>query len=127
MSEAVRRVIAEYIALRDEKKAIQEKHKEELAPVNRKMEKIEAALLKRLQKDGAKNIATPDGTVYITTVTKAKVEDWSVFRPFILQHDLVDMMEQRVSKNAIEEYIEANGDVPPGIAISTENFARIKR
>lgn len=127
MSEVVKQAIATYISLRDEKKTIQDRHKEELAPINEKMQKIENALLKRLHEDGAKNIATDVGTVYISNVTKARVEDWQEFKEYALEHDLFDMMEHRVSKAAVEEFIEANGEVPPGLAISTETFARIKR
>lgn len=127
MSEQIKAAIAKYRALRDKKKIIQERHKEELAPYNEGMMKLEAALLKRMQEDGVDSIKTSDGTVYLSRTLKASVEDWGAFREYAEQNDLWDMMEKRVSKAAVEEFVESEGSAPPGIAISTEVNARFRK
>ena len=127
MSESLRKAVAKYIALRDEKKALAAVHKEELAPLNEAMLKIENAVQRLLLSQGALNMKTPSGTAYLSTTTKATIQDWSVFRAYMLEHDLLDMMEQRVSMEAVREFKEANGGLPPGIATTDAISTRFKR
>lgn len=52
MSQAMAKAVEKYILLRDEKKRIQDKHKEELAPLNDAMSKIENAVQKNPDQSG---------------------------------------------------------------------------
>jgi len=119
--------VAGYIKLRKLKQEMQERHKEELAPINKKMNTIETWLLGQLQKENADNIKTPSGTVYQSTLVKPKINDWSSLLDHIKQHELWGMLEHRVSKAAVEEYMESTGDAPPGVEITRETFARIRK
>ena len=125
--EIVSRACAAYIKLRDQKKEITSRHKEELAPLNATMQKLENAMHRKLLEAGARNIATDNGTVYLSTTLKATIKDWGAFRDFMLSNDLIDMMEHRVSKDAVREYREANGALPPGVHITEDINTRFKR
>ena len=120
-------VVAGYRRLRDIKKDMEDAHKEALAPINGKMKKMEAWLQRALNDAGADHIGTPHGTAYITTVTKAKVEDFDALMEFVIENDLPGLLERRVSKQAVEEYLESNGDIPPGVSIQREQFARVRK
>lgn len=120
-------VVAGYLKLRDAKKTITDRHKEELAPINAKMKTIEAWLLRDMQDRGALNTKTPFGTVYLSTSTTPKVVDRDEFLAFVRAHELWSMLTSHVSKDAVEEYLESTGDVPPGVEITRDTNARIRK
>lgn len=123
----VDKLVAGYRLLRAQKKAIQDKHKQELAPYNAKLYKLEAGLLAILNRAGADNIKTPDGTVYKTEITTAKVVDFDTMLDYVIKNDVTGLLERRVSTQAVQEYMEEHGSPPPGVSISTETFARVRK
>ena len=120
-------VVGGYIRLRDEKKRIAERQKEELAPLNAKLKKMEAWLQAQLQAQDALNMKTEHGTVYLSTTVSAKVEDRDAFFDFVRNNDMWAMLTSNVSKDAVEEFIESTGDVPPGVSVSRETNARVRK
>lgn len=120
-------LVGAYIKLRDRKKAMQAKQAEELAPINQQMSKLEVGMLLALSGQNAESVRTPHGTVYKTKRTSSKVDDWNEALSFILKHHLEHMLEKRVAKTAVEEYLEANGELPPGISLSTETSVNVRR
>lgn len=128
MSEQVlEKAVRKFIFLRDEKKKITDRHKEELAPLNEAMKKIETLTMGVLIKQGSMNSKTPAGTVYLSTTTRPKIMDWKELRPFILENDLIDMMQMKLTPEAVDQYRESTGELPPGVAITSETFARFKK
>ena len=119
--------VAAYIRLRDKQDEIKRRHSEELAPIRDKMYSIEVMLLKILNSTGGESIKTAAGTAFKSKRTKTKVVDWDAALDFILTNGLEHMLERRVSKAAVEEFIEANGDTPPGVSLSTEITVNIRR
>lgn len=127
MSEVIKHAIQKYISLRRKKKEIQDRHKEELKPINEAMTKLELSMQAYMLKTGQQNAKTSEGTAYLSTTVRAKVEDWGAFKEFALAHDLIDMVEHRVSSDSVKEYIEATGSTPPGIAITRDTNCRFKQ
>lgn len=121
-------VIGSYIKLRDRRDDIKKRHREELAPIAEVMTTMENWLLGRLTNAGSDSItAKGTGTAFKTTRTSAKVNDWDTTLASIQENDLWHMLERRVSKAAVEEYIEANGEPPPGVEITREIVVQIRR
>lgn len=121
-------VVGGYIRLRDEKKRIAERQKDELAPFNAKMKKMEAWLQAQLNAQGTTNSKTTDGhTVYLSTTVNATVNDRDAFLEFVREHNLWAMLTAAVSKDAVEEFIESTGNAPPGVSVSRETNARVRR
>lgn len=126
MSEAIRAAIQKYRQLREDKKVMEARHKQELAPIVATMEKIEAALHAALLKMGANNVATPAGTAYFSTVTTLKVEDWEASLTQVVEHQLWHMLERRLSKTAVEQYVSAHNENFPGTQLTSEQVLRIQ-
>ncbi len=125
---AVEAVIAGYIKLRDARDEIKKRHSKELTPLSGKMKTMEAWLLNELNKAGLDSFNKNGvGTAFKSTRTSAKVADWEVSLDYIKENDLWHMLEKRISKMAVEEFIEANGEAPPGIAITREVTVNIRR
>lgn len=107
--------IEKYIALRAKKKAIQDRHKAELAPYNEWLDKLGAELLKALDTTGQDSAKSEAGTVYRTTKKSASLKDPAAFLDFIIKESAWDMMDKKANTTAVEDYIEEHGVEPPGV------------
>ena len=121
-------VIAGVIKYRDKIDAMKKRHKEELAPLNISMEKLEAFLHLTLQKAGVNSMAAKGvGTAFIQKVVGVTVEDWDATLAWIRQQDSWEFLEHRVSKSVVQDYMESTGEVPPGVRVNSEDEVRVRR
>ena len=97
------KVIQKYLALRTEKEAIEAKTKEKVAGIKANLLKIEAWLKDQMDASGETQKKTPSGTAFITTVDFANVAEWDAVLAFIKENEAWDMLEKRVSKNAVRQ------------------------
>jgi len=121
------KLIGAYVLLRDQKKQLTDRHKQELEPYNSKLRLIEAGLMGLIQSAGANSIKTKLGTAYTKERNSVTIQDWDTTLQFILDQGLTHMLEHRLAKSAVEEYITANGEVLPGVGISSELVVNIRR
>lgn len=121
-------VIAGVIAMRDKIDALKTQHKEQLAPLNQQMEKLEAYLQLQLVTLGTTSFtAKGTGTAYLQNVVGVTVEDWDATLDFIKTHEMWELLERRVSKTVVQEYIESTKEVPPGVSVRQETEVRVRR
>ena len=104
------RVIEGYLALRTQKEGMAKRHKEEAAPINEKIERLEAYLMKHLTEQGTTSLACKGiGTAFLETKTDASV------------------LERRVSKTVVKDFVESQGSPPPGVSITRETVVRVRK
>ena len=153
MSFTTDQIVAKYVAVRDEKKALSEKHSAELAPYNKKLEILEQALLASLNAQNADSVKTEHGTAYKSTVMSASVEDWDALTAYILSEAvdrIADSLERgeppekqieafqqtpafalinrSVNKTAVKETMEAKeGFIPPGVKTAFVTSVNVRR
>lgn len=120
-------VVAAYLQLRQQRDELKKKQAEEMAPINEKLLKLQAWCQQQLQSQGQKNARVDSGTCFLQTDTSITVEDWDQISDFIKVNDLWPMLEKRVSKGVVQEYIESTGEVPPGLKVSQEISCHIRR
>lgn len=120
-------VIAGYIALRDQKEATAKRHKEELAPINEKMTKVAAWLQKQLVEQKLQNFKGKSGVAFLQTDTSVKVEDFDALLNWIKENNAWVFLEKRAAKTVVQEYVEANGEVPPGLNITSEVVVHVRK
>ena len=112
------KLVEKYIKLRTLKERAKAEYDEKVGRVEAVMEQIEADLMKFLSSTGLESANTKAGTFFKRTTTSARVADRDVYLHFVIENDLLNFLESRVSKTAVEEYIAEHGKVPPGIDIS---------
>jgi len=147
-------VIGKYVELRDEVKAISERHAAELAPYTEQMDKIEAWLLANLNQDGVDSYKTSAGTAYKTVSMSARMEDKVPFLEAIYRGiaqrirealpigdkewapEAVDLLTQiiaesdwsltdiRVNKTGVKEFMEMNANAVPP-GVAVESFTKV--
>lgn len=120
-------LVGKYIQLRDKKAEMDAEHKARVAKVVEALDKIESVLLKEFQASGMDSVKTSAGTAYTQTRMSATVADWDIALKFIRDHDAYDMLEKRVAKSAVENYIEETGTPPPGVNIRQEIVVNVRR
>jgi hypothetical protein len=122
------KMIAEYIALRDFKKATDEQYdafiKERYGD---RMDKLETQLLDLLNKMGSDSIKTPAGTAFKKAATSVTVADQREFKRHIIGGELWDLIEWRPAKTAIEQLVEVGEELPPGLNRSVFTKVNIRR
>lgn len=117
-----------YIKLRDTKAQMKARHEAEMAPINEMMDRIETRLLAQMQEQGVDSYAVRGvGTAYISTTTKANVADWDSLLGFVRSNGLWQLLERRVAKSAVDEYVAANQDLPPGVNYSAATSVNVRR
>lgn len=119
-------LVGKYIALRDKKKAIAEKHKEELAPYNDALHALEGMFAKHMLDHGEDSIHAEEGTAYVQERTSSKVDDWAAFIAFVREKDAWHLLEQRAAKSPVVEALEEGIEVP-GVTIRRETVVNVRR
>ena len=120
-------LVDKYRQIRDKKKALDDARKAEIAPYSDALDQLEAMILDALNKAGVESVGTSAGTAFKTTRTSYTVKDPVAFREWIEQHGRNDLLETRISKEAIEDLIASGATLPPGIKISSEVKVNVRK
>ena len=116
-----------YIKMRDRKAALKAEFDAKVAPLNEKMDKLEAKLLDVFNQTGMDSVKTEFGTAYSTTRVTASVADKEVFMAHIRANDDWGLLEVRASKTAIDQYRSVHDDIPPGVSMREERVVNVRR
>jgi phage host-nuclease inhibitor protein Gam len=117
-----------YIQLRDKKAQMKSDFDASVAPINDKMEKLEAKLLDVFNKTGMDSVKTEHGTAYTAVRTTASVADRDAFMEFVKANEEWSLLEVRAAKTAIEQFRDNNdNELPPGVNIRSERVVNIRR
>lgn len=120
-------LVAKYIELRDKKYELKHQYEFKAAKIDEVLDKIEAKLLETFDSAGIDSCKTEAGTAYASSFSTASVADPDAFLEFIVENEEWSLIERRASKTAVEQFIVANGDVPPGINYRKERVVNIRR
>ena len=124
LSEAV----SLYIRLRDQKAQLKAEYDAAVAPVQKKMDTLEAKLLDVFNRTGMDSVKTEHGTAYSTTRSSARVSDRDAFMEFVKAHEEWSLLEVRASKSAVDQFRSANdNELPPGVNLREERVVNIRR
>ena len=127
MSLTVDQVIEAYLKYRNKKEALEAEIKDQVKELKDKMAKLEAWIKTKADAEGVTSFKTAHGTAFVTTNDYANVADWDAVLHFIKENDAFDMLEKRVSKNAVRGYIEQNKTVPSGVNYGTRIDVNVRK
>ena len=127
MAVKVDQVVAAYITLRNQKDRIEAETKEKVRGIKEKMIKLEGWLMRNADEQGVSSFKTDSGTAFVTSVDFAQVADWDEVLEFVKAHEAYDMLERRVSKRAVRDYIESNKAVPPGVNYGSKLEVNVRK
>lgn len=117
-----------YIQMRDKKAQMKAEFDAQVAPLQEKMDKLEAKLLEVFNQTGLDSVKTEFGTAYSIVRTTASVADRESFMDYVKANEEWALLEVRVSKTAVDQYRSANdNELPPGINIREERVVNVRR
>jgi hypothetical protein len=126
-SQNLETLVDKYRQLRDRKKLKADTYKAQVEPYTEAMDQLGAAILDALNRAGVESIRTKSGTAFKTTRSSYTVKDPALFREWIEANQRFDLLETRVSKEAVEAMVQAGQSLPEGIGISSEVLVNIRK
>jgi hypothetical protein len=121
-------LIDKFVALRDRKRELEQRHEQELKPFTQIMDEIAGELLRHMQDTGVDHVATPGGTAYQTTKRSAAIRDRQAFKQYVVEAGAFDMLDWKANATAVFKFIEENnGTPPPGIHPSSRTAVNVRR
>ncbi len=108
------------VAIHAKIKAKQAKLDKELADLEEQREEIRLAIKDQMKALGLTSVKTSSGTVSLMKSTRYNTQDWDSFKAFVLEHQVVDLLEKRIAQSNMAQFLEENpGVVPPGLNSTT--------
>ena len=100
----------------------------EMAALEEQRTEVRLAIKDQMKAQGLKTVNTTSGTVSLVTKTRYNTQDWDSFKTFILEHQVVDLLEKRIAQSNMATFLEENpGVLPPGLNSVTEYDVRVTK
>jgi hypothetical protein len=91
-------------------------------------DQIKYAMKDTMKTLGVSTVRTEFGTVSLVTKTRYSTQDWDSFKKFILEHEVVDLLEKRIAQTNMANFLEENpGVLPPGLNAMTEYDISVRK
>ena len=79
-------------------------------------DEIKNAIKEQMKAMGVTSVRSTEGTAVMSVKTRYTTQDWDSFKKFIVEHDVVDLLEKRIAQTNMARFLEENpGSVPPGL------------
>lgn len=116
------------VAIHAKIKARQELLDKQLADLEEQREEIRMAIKDQMKALGLSSVRTSHGMVSLSKTTRYNTQDWDSFKAFVLEHQVVDLLEKRIAQTNMAQFLEENpGVVPPGLNSTTEFDIRVTK
>lgn len=120
--------VEQFIKLRDLKAKIEERHKDELKPINSAMEQLKELMAKGLDALNVDSAKTACGTVSFSAKASAALADKSAFWTYVVTTGQFDLIDYKANVTAVKEHIENHqGQAPPGVNFSVFRDVGVRR
>lgn len=122
-------LIAEYVWLRDAKKAEEEKFKDFLAAnYSLRMDAIEQWLLAKLNEMKTDSLsARGTGTVYKKRSVSVTVADMKEFQRHVIGAEAWELVDWRANKSIVTGIVDAGEPLPPGVNFTATQTVGIRK
>lgn len=121
-------LVEAYVAIRDEKRALEQSVAEKVKELDDQLSIISNALNDLCKELGADSIRTGHGTVIRSVKTKYWTNDWPSIYDFIKEHNAFELLEKRIHQSNMKQFLEENEDVHPmGLNMDKEYAITIRK
>ncbi len=123
----LRTLTDQVIRLRDAISAADDAHKEKMKSYREKLHEMENLLLAELNKLNVDKFGSDKGTVFKSVRKSATIADGSVFRDYIINNEMWDLVDWRANATAVAEHITEHHVPPPGVNFSAVTTVNVRR
>jgi hypothetical protein len=100
----------------------------QLAALEEQRTEVRLAIKDMMKEQNLQTVKTNSGTVSLMTKTRFNTQDWDSFKKFIIDNDVVDLLEKRIAQTNMARFLEENpGKVPPGLNSTSEFEIRVTK
>jgi hypothetical protein len=122
------KLVAAYIKMRDRRAELLREYEDADGGVKTQMELVESKLLELCKSVGADSLKTKHGTVMRGVKTRYWTSDWASMHKFILEHQMPDLLEKRISQSTLKQLLDENPDLmPPGVNVDSKYSVTVRR
>jgi len=123
----INEAIDEYRRIRDDLAERRREYKSVEKSLKGTLEEISMWLRDKADDLGVDSFKTESGTAYRVTKTKYTVGDWQVFSNWVIENEMLQCLEKRPAKLAVQEVLEETGELPPGLEVFSEIDMQIRK
>lgn len=117
-----------YIKMRDKRKELLAEFEAQDSRIEAQMDMVAEELLKLCKDIGADSIKTAAGTVFRSVRTRYETTDWESMYNFILEHDIPQVLERRISTTNMKQFLDENPTLMPvGMNINNKYTVTVRR
>ena len=117
-----------YIKMRDKRKELLAEFEAQDSKIETQMEMVAEELLKLCKDIGADSIKTQAGTVFRSVRTRYETTDWESMYNFILEHDIPQVLERRISTTNMKQFLDENPTLMPiGMNVNNRYTVTVRR
>tara|TARA_Y100000996_G_scaffold412025_1_gene397244 strand:- start:1063 stop:1476 length:414 start_codon:yes stop_codon:yes gene_type:complete len=124
------KLVKAFRALREERSKLKEAYKEEDNSLEVKQDKIKEVLLTHCRDNDVNSVKTDEGTFTRTKKVNYWTSDWENLHKFILEHQIPDILQKRISQANLKEWLEDEsnkGLLPKGLQVDAEYTITIQK
>ena len=122
------KLVAVYIKMRDKRAELLRQYEEQDEAIKEQMEMIETKLLDMCKSVGADSLKTSKGTVIRSVKTRYWTSDWNSMHKFIMENEMPELLEKRISQTTMKQLLDENPDLmPPGMNVDSRYAVTIRR
>lgn len=123
----VSQAISVYVKLRDKAAEKKAEYEASVAKLKVVMDEVEQHLLKHFNTTDTESARSTAGTAFKTTLSTVSVVDGEAFLDYIKANDAWQLLTRSAAKNAVEAFVEENGDLPPGVNLKQIVKVNVRR
>lgn len=117
-----------YLKMRAKIQEIEKEYDTKIEALKAQQQEVKNAMKDQLLKLGGKSFRTEHGTIILTQKTRYYTQDWDSFKKFIVEHDVVDLLEKRIAQTNMARFLEENPSlVPPGLNSDSEYDVSVRK
>lgn len=122
MEQNLDELVKIYLTIRNDRAKILAEYEEKDRTLKIEMSVIEQAMLAICNSTNAESIKTSQGTVIRSTKERFTCNDWSNFKDFVLEHQVIDLLERRIHQGNFKTYLSEHAidGLPPGVNVMRE-------
>jgi hypothetical protein len=122
------KMVQVYVKIRDRRSELKKAFEAEDNALKAKQELLENTMMGGLDTMGVESIRTEHGTVYKSETMIPSAADWAAVYAYIREHDAFEMLEKRLTRKAVKEFMEAHdGGLPPGVQVFRKYEVNVRR
>ena len=117
-----------YRKIKAEIDALTQEYDTKVEILKAQQDELRFAMKDQMKALGVKSVNTTFGTVSMINKTRYSTDDWDSFKKFIVEHDVVDLLEKRIAQLNMVRFLEENpGLVPPGLNAFSDFEIRVNK